>query len=164
LGGIGHFYGEPRIGNALDSPPLPQAHNTPEEREAAEVHFRAAVTQIYHSSQEVVRGPPISLLTATPSRTSFPRGFLWDEGYHQMVVSQWDVSITMQVLADWLNAQYHCTVPAEPASGGIFGMFGGKKGGEVPAFNCSGGHRQPADAAAGRGEFVGSSDGAQEWE
>lgn len=139
LGGIGHFYGEPRIGNALDSPPLPQAHNTPEEREAAEAHFKAAVTQIYQSSLEVVRGPPISLLTSTPSRTSFPRGFLWDEGYHQMVASQWDVSITMQILADWLNAQYHCSPPAE-APGGLFGSMFGKKGANaVPSSNCTGG-------------------------
>ena len=40
LGGIGYFYGEPRIGNALDSPPLPVQAPSKEEQEANEAHFK----------------------------------------------------------------------------------------------------------------------------
>ena len=53
------------------------------------------------------------------------------------------------MLADWLNAMYHCAPPAAAAvagidaSGGMFGSLfgtGGKKGAaDTPAYNCSGG-------------------------
>jgi hypothetical protein len=30
------------------------------------------------------------------------------EGFHQMVVSVWDVSLSMEILSSWLNSMYHC--------------------------------------------------------
>ncbi|KAL6047513.1 Processing alpha glucosidase I [Balamuthia mandrillaris] len=47
--------------------------------------------------------PPHVLYSAVPSRPFFPRGFLWDEGFHQLLVLPWEESITRDVLGHWLN-------------------------------------------------------------
>eukprot|EP00605_Chrysophyceae_sp_TOSAG23-4_P002898 GSChrysophyteH1.ASY1.ANO1.3193.1 assembled CDS len=81
LGGIGYYYGIPRTGDASAASEDSKSRVVPE---------------------------PIRLLTATPSRTAFPRGFLWDEGFHQQLLLNWDPLLAMNVLKHWLEAQYHC--------------------------------------------------------
>lgn len=46
---------------------------------------------------------PRGLLTASPSRAVFPRGFLWDEGFHHLVVQQWDAELSEACLSSWLD-------------------------------------------------------------
>ncbi|KAF3485754.1 hypothetical protein F2Q69_00054148 [Brassica cretica] len=79
LGGIGYFYGQSKI-------KAPKS------------------TQLQAKSEdEFLLYWPGELYTAVPSRPVFPRGFLWDEGFHQLLVWRWDFRITLEILGNWLD-------------------------------------------------------------
>lgn len=46
---------------------------------------------------------PAALYTSIPSRTSFPRGFLWNVGFDNLLISLWDPKITEDIIAHWLD-------------------------------------------------------------
>ncbi|XP_006629249.2 mannosyl-oligosaccharide glucosidase [Lepisosteus oculatus] len=64
-------------------------------------HGQSAVQSIYNEYPLVYPEGP--LFTAVPSRSFFPRGFLWDEGFHQLLISKWDSQITGEAIAHWLD-------------------------------------------------------------
>ncbi|KAL8106442.1 hypothetical protein AgCh_029997 [Apium graveolens] len=77
IGGIGYFYGQSKIS-------LPTTTN-------------------HKLGDDVLLYWPAELYTAVPSRPFFPRGFLWDEGFHQLVIRQWDISICLDIVGHWLD-------------------------------------------------------------
>ncbi len=62
---------------------------------------QSLVKSLYN--QEKVLYWPANLYTAVPSRSFFPRGFLWDEGFHNILISKWDLEITKDIVAHWLD-------------------------------------------------------------
>lgn len=64
--------------------------------------YGRSLVQSPHSEhpQPYPEGP---LFTAVPSRSFFPRGFLWDEGFHQLLLARWDPALSREVLAHWFD-------------------------------------------------------------
>ncbi|WVZ23581.1 hypothetical protein V8G54_002125 [Vigna mungo] len=77
LGGIGYFYGQSKI----------------------------ALSRILNLREDVnyISYWPTELYTAVPSRSFFPRGFLWDEGFHQLIIWRWDIHISLDIIGHWLD-------------------------------------------------------------
>ncbi|PWN54015.1 glycoside hydrolase [Violaceomyces palustris] len=44
-----------------------------------------------------------SLFTATPSRSMFPRGFYWDEGFHLAHIGAFDNDMSLEILESWIR-------------------------------------------------------------
>jgi mannosyl-oligosaccharide glucosidase len=82
-GGLGYFYGDTKI-DASNSPRHVKAHLSKERRADPQT------TGLYE------------LFTHVPSRSFFPRGFLWDEGFHLLSILEWDADVALEIVHSWL--------------------------------------------------------------
>ncbi|KAH8652537.1 glycoside hydrolase [Xylariales sp. PMI_506] len=90
-GGIGYFYGNQIVDRS----------NAPEYEEENE-GFWEETAEARSRRQEQQEGP-YELFTSIPSRPFFPRGFLWDEGFHLMPIADWDMDLTLEIVKSWYN-------------------------------------------------------------
>ncbi|KAG9040707.1 Processing alpha glucosidase I, partial [Serendipita sp. 407] len=88
MGGIGYFYGSSIIDRAY------KADWDQDEDDEEDQTFVKPEPKLQ---------PPRSLLTATPSRSFFPRGFYWDEGFHLLLIGAWDNDLSLEILKDWVD-------------------------------------------------------------
>ncbi|GAB7350307.1 hypothetical protein MBLNU459_g0941t1 [Dothideomycetes sp. NU459] len=91
IGGIGYFYGDEVVDRSYA--PEYEEENEGFWEESAEARGR---------NQQKLEGP-YELFSSIPSRPFFPRGFLWDEGFHLLPIIEWDVDVTMQIIKSWFN-------------------------------------------------------------
>ncbi|KAF6241423.1 hypothetical protein HO173_000133 [Letharia columbiana] len=92
IGGIGYFYGD----SVVDKSYAPEYEEENEGfwQETAEARMRQGGVRLEGPSE---------LFTSIPSRPFFPRGFLWDEGFHLIPVADWDMDLTLEIVRSWFN-------------------------------------------------------------
>lgn len=91
IGGIGYFYGDQIIDRSY----------APEYEEENEGFWEeTAAARARNAAQPE---GPYELFTSIPSRPFFPRGFLWDEGFHLIPIVEWDIELTLQIVKSWFN-------------------------------------------------------------
>ncbi|CAI2190994.1 5523_t:CDS:10, partial [Funneliformis geosporum] len=86
IGGIGYFHGSSIIDRSFA------------ESDEDDVEFW---TKYRQADPKLI--PPLALFTATPSRPFFPRGFYWDEGFHQLLIGVWDNDLSLDIIKHWVS-------------------------------------------------------------
>ncbi|KAK3169622.1 hypothetical protein OEA41_009006 [Lepraria neglecta] len=92
IGGIGYFYGDSVVDRSYA--PEYEEENEGFWQETADARARP---------ESVKLEAPSELFTSIPSRPFFPRGFLWDEGFHLLPIADWDMDLTLEIVKSWFN-------------------------------------------------------------
>ncbi|KAI9843789.1 MAG: Processing alpha glucosidase I [Thelocarpon superellum] len=91
LGGIGYFYGDAVVDRSYA-----------EEYEEVNEGFWEETAEARGRNNEKREGP-YELFTSIPSRPFFPRGFLWDEGFHLLPIIDYDTDLALEIVQSWFK-------------------------------------------------------------
>ncbi|CAG8801587.1 2710_t:CDS:10, partial [Racocetra persica] len=86
IGGIGYFYGSSIVDRSYTDVDENEEYFWDESRQA-----------------DPQLTSPSALFSATPSRPFFPRGFYWDEGFHQLLIGHWDNDLSLDIIKHWVS-------------------------------------------------------------
>lgn len=90
-GGIGYFYGNQIVDRSYAS-----------EYEEENEGFWEETAEARARNRQTEEGP-YELFTSIPSRPFFPRGFLWDEGFHLLPIADWDMDLALEIVKSWYS-------------------------------------------------------------
>ncbi|CAG0894292.1 unnamed protein product, partial [Darwinula stevensoni] len=66
-------------------------------------YFYGSSRVISHYNKQPVPYWKAPLYTGVPSRSFFPRGFLWDEGFHNLLIAQYNKEMTKDIMSHWFD-------------------------------------------------------------
>lgn len=69
-------------------------------------HGHSRVKSPSFQAGETKRYGSLTLLSAVPSKPFFPRGFIWDEGFHNLLIHQFDPLLSLDVRSRILLSDY----------------------------------------------------------
>jgi mannosyl-oligosaccharide glucosidase len=90
-GGLGYFYGDTKVDTS----------NSPGYDETSAGFWDKARTSKEHVDAHIMG--PYELFSHSPSRSYYPRGFLWDEGFHLLSILEWDADVALEIVHSWLG-------------------------------------------------------------